>query len=81
MSIFFPWWIASPLIADPTYLSRNGEVSRVYFLCLVIHYLSLVLNSAITAFPVLARILTELDLLNNEVGVVVLSAGVGNDVW
>ncbi|GAA6056311.1 hypothetical protein NBRC10513_005620 [Rhodotorula toruloides] len=35
---------------------------------------------AITAFPVLARILTDEHLLQNYVGVVVLSAGVGNDV-
>ncbi|KAF7432803.1 K(+)/H(+) antiporter [Pleurotus ostreatus] len=34
----------------------------------------------ITAFPVLCRILTELKLLDTSVGVVVLSAGVGNDV-
>ncbi|KAI0638492.1 Sodium/hydrogen exchanger family-domain-containing protein [Trametes polyzona] len=34
----------------------------------------------ITAFPVLCRILTELQLLDTTVGVVVLSAGVGNDV-
>lgn len=34
----------------------------------------------ITAFPVLCRILTELKLLDTEVGLVVLSAGVGNDV-
>ncbi|EFR00744.1 hypothetical protein MGYG_03749 [Nannizzia gypsea CBS 118893] len=35
---------------------------------------------AITAFPVLCRILTELELLSTRVGVIVLSAGVGNDV-
>ncbi|RPB25878.1 hypothetical protein L211DRAFT_821785 [Terfezia boudieri ATCC MYA-4762] len=35
---------------------------------------------AITAFPVLARILTELKLLQSSVGTIVLSAGVGNDV-
>ncbi|KLJ06650.1 hypothetical protein EMPG_17862 [Blastomyces silverae] len=35
---------------------------------------------AITAFPVLCRILTELELLNTTVGEIVLSAGVGNDV-
>lgn len=35
---------------------------------------------AITAFPVLCRILTELNLLGTRVGVIVLSAGVGNDV-
>ena len=32
------------------------------------------------AFPVLCRILTELNLLHTQVGVVVLSAGVGNDI-
>ncbi|KAI9786527.1 MAG: K(+)/H(+) antiporter [Peltula sp. TS41687] len=35
---------------------------------------------AITAFPVLCRILTELKLLSTPVGMIVLSAGVGNDV-
>jgi len=35
---------------------------------------------SITAFPVLCRILTELKLLDTTVGVVVLSAGVGNDI-
>ncbi|KAI9741579.1 MAG: K(+)/H(+) antiporter [Claussenomyces sp. TS43310] len=35
---------------------------------------------AITAFPVLCRILTELKLLHTPVGVTVLAAGVGNDV-
>jgi Kef-type K+ transport system membrane component KefB len=35
---------------------------------------------SITAFPVLARILTELKLLQTVVGVIVLSAGVGNDI-
>lgn len=35
---------------------------------------------SITAFPVLCRILTELDLINSTVGIVVLSAGVGNDI-
>ncbi|KAK0315356.1 hypothetical protein LTR01_000654 [Friedmanniomyces endolithicus] len=34
---------------------------------------------SITAFPVLCRILTELKLLSTPVGVIVLSAGVGND--
>ena len=32
------------------------------------------------AFPVLCRILTELKLLMTPVGVIVLSAGVGNDI-
>ncbi|KAF2254929.1 K(+)/H(+) antiporter-like protein 1 [Trematosphaeria pertusa] len=35
---------------------------------------------AITAFPVLCRILTELKLLMTPVGIIVLSAGVANDV-
>lgn len=36
---------------------------------------------SITAFPVLCRILTELKLLHTAVGVTVLAAGVGNDIW
>ena len=36
--------------------------------------------TAITAFPVLCRILTSLHLLSTPVGVIVLSAGVANDV-
>ncbi|KAI0917070.1 hypothetical protein AcW2_007298 [Taiwanofungus camphoratus] len=35
---------------------------------------------SITAFPVLCRILTELKLLDTTVGIIVLSAGVANDV-
>jgi len=35
---------------------------------------------SITAFPVLCRILTELNLLGTPVGVTVLAAGVGNDI-
>jgi Kef-type K+ transport system membrane component KefB len=35
---------------------------------------------SITAFPVLCRILTELKLLSTPVGIIVLSAGVSNDV-
>jgi Kef-type K+ transport system membrane component KefB len=35
---------------------------------------------AITALPVLARILTELGLLRDRVGVIVLAAGIGNDL-
>ncbi|EME79703.1 uncharacterized protein MYCFIDRAFT_143206 [Pseudocercospora fijiensis CIRAD86] len=38
------------------------------------------LAMAITAFPVLARILMELDLLTSPVGLIALSAGVANDV-
>jgi Kef-type K+ transport system membrane component KefB len=35
---------------------------------------------SITAFPALCRILTELKLLDTAVGIVVLSAGVGNGI-
>ncbi|KAM7183869.1 k+ homeostasis protein kha1 [Rhypophila sp. PSN 637] len=36
--------------------------------------------TAITAFPVLCRILTSLKLLNTTVGVIVLTSGIANDV-
>ncbi|OKL58203.1 hypothetical protein UA08_06452 [Talaromyces atroroseus] len=45
-----------------------------------IYLLFIGIAMAITAFPVLCRILTELKLLHTNVGVIVLSAGVGNDV-
>jgi len=35
---------------------------------------------AITAFPVLCRILTSLKLLNTTVGVIMLTSGIANDV-
>ncbi|KAG8214381.1 Sodium/hydrogen exchanger family-domain-containing protein [Butyriboletus roseoflavus] len=35
---------------------------------------------SITAFPILCRILTELKLLDTHIGVIVVSAGVGNDI-
>lgn len=37
-------------------------------------------SSSITAFPVLGRILVDLKLMNDPVGVVVLASGVANDV-
>ncbi|KAJ7639440.1 Sodium/hydrogen exchanger family-domain-containing protein [Roridomyces roridus] len=52
----------------------NQTVNMGYFLLFV------AVAIGITAFPVLCRILTELKLLDTTVGVVVLSAGVGNDV-
>ncbi|EJD50751.1 hypothetical protein AURDEDRAFT_99595 [Auricularia subglabra TFB-10046 SS5] len=52
----------------------NPETSYPHFL------LFMGVCFAITAFPVLCRILTELQLLDTTVGVVVLSAGVGNDI-
>jgi len=45
-----------------------------------VYLLFIGVSFSITAFPVLARILTELKLLQTSVGVIVLSAGVGNDV-
>ncbi|MCJ1434555.1 K(+)/H(+) antiporter [Xylographa pallens] len=45
-----------------------------------VYMLFVAVAMAITAFPVLCRILTELKLLQTPVGVIVLSAGVSNDV-
>jgi Kef-type K+ transport system membrane component KefB len=52
----------------------EGNVNRGYFILFV------AVAVGITAFPVLCRILTEVKLLDTTVGVLVLSAGVGNDV-
>lgn len=63
-------------IAVPIYdnFVDKSKVSFGYFLLFVGVAIS------ITAFPVLCRILTELRLLDTDVGIIVLSAGVGNDV-
>lgn len=55
-------------------MSRNASPERLHKLTHSSRAFS------ITAFPVLARILTELKLLRQDVGVTVLAAGVGNDV-
>jgi Kef-type K+ transport system membrane component KefB len=61
-----------------------GAILYPKFIHPTVHFGYFILFTAvaigITAFPVLCRILTELKLLDTSVGVVVLSAGVGNDV-
>ena len=52
----------------------SDTVNRGYFILFV------AVAIGITAFPVLCRILTETRLLDTTVGVVTLSAGVGNDI-
>ncbi|KAI0774763.1 Sodium/hydrogen exchanger family-domain-containing protein [Trametes elegans] len=62
-------------VAVPIYHTfTDGTANFGYFILFV------AVAVGITAFPVLCRILTELKLLDTTVGVVVLSAGVGNDV-
>lgn len=52
----------------------SPEINFGYFILFV------AVSVGITAFPVLCRILSELKLLDTTVGVVVLAAGVGNDI-
>ena len=62
-------------IAVPLYHTFLPDtVNMAYFILFV------AVAVGITAFPVLCRILTELKLLDTSVGLVVLAAGVGNDV-
>ena len=62
-------------IAVPLYHTFISDtVSLGYFILFV------AVAVGITAFPVLCRILTELKLLDTNVGLIVLAAGVGNDV-
>ncbi|GMK56105.1 hypothetical protein CspeluHIS016_0211610 [Cutaneotrichosporon spelunceum] len=73
--IALPFAIGSG-IAVPIYndFVNKEQVSFGHFLLFICVALS------ITAFPVLCRILTATKLLDTKVGVIVLSAGVGNDV-
>ncbi|KAI0248731.1 cation/H+ exchanger [Lactifluus subvellereus] len=62
--------------AMATYLYHNFAEPSVNFG----HFILLVTVAvSITALPVLCRILTEVSLLGTDVGVVVLTAGIGND--
>lgn len=56
---------------------NDGEMVEISF---GVYALFIGTALAITAFPVLCRILTELKLLRSSVGVTVLAAGIGNDV-
>lgn len=60
------------LILYPAYADKDVEFG--HFL------LFTTIAVSITAFPILCRILTELGLFDTRLGVVVVSAGVGNDV-
>lgn len=73
--IALPFAISSG-IAVPVYDNYvdKDKVSFGHFLLFICVAMS------ITAFPVLCRILTATKLLDTKVGVIVLSAGVGNDV-
>ena len=62
-------------IAVPIYNNfADADVKYGYFILFV------AVAVGITAFPVLCRILTETRLLDTTVGVLALSAGIGNDV-
>lgn len=62
-------------VAVPIYHNFTDQSNEfghfVLFICV---------SMSITAFPVLCRILTATKLLDTQVGVIVLAAGVGNDV-
>lgn len=58
----------------------NKEFNDSQNINLAVFFIFIGTAFSITAFPVLARILTELKLLQENVGIVVLSAGVGNDI-
>ncbi|BEJ15485.1 hypothetical protein CspHIS471_0500900 [Cutaneotrichosporon sp. HIS471] len=73
--IALPFAIGSG-VAVPVYdnFVNKDKVTFGHFLLFICVAMS------ITAFPVLCRILTATKLLDTKVGVIVLSAGVGNDV-
>lgn len=77
-SLIFPFCLGVGLSAGlyNQYLDAE-ERERVSF---GVYCLFIGVAVAITAFPVLARILTELGLLRDRVGVVVLAAGISNDI-
>jgi len=72
--ITLPFALGSALSVPLYHHFVDPSVHFIYFMLFIgVAY-------SITAFPILCRILTELNLLDTTVGIVVLSAGVGNDV-
>ncbi|KAI9809231.1 MAG: hypothetical protein M1825_002522 [Sarcosagium campestre] len=61
-------------------INTSPDIPHTVNITFGVYMLFIGVAMAITAFPVLCRILTELKLLGTSVGLVVLSAGVGNDV-
>ncbi|TFK94283.1 hypothetical protein K466DRAFT_536505 [Polyporus arcularius HHB13444] len=72
--LIIPLGLGAALAVPIYHQFTDGTANFGYFVLFV------AVAVGITAFPVLCRILTELKLLDTTVGVVVLSAGVGNDV-
>ncbi|KAI9894192.1 MAG: K(+)/H(+) antiporter [Vezdaea aestivalis] len=66
-------------IAYGLYEQFKSEPGTVH-VSLGVYMLFIGVAMAITAFPVLCRILTEFDLLSTDVGLIVLAAGIANDV-
>ncbi|KAJ2897208.1 putative K(+) antiporter 1 [Zalerion maritima] len=60
-----------------SFRDEDGQVARISF---GVYALFIGTALSITAFPVLCRILSELNLFSTTVGMTVLAAGVGNDV-
>ncbi|OCH94296.1 hypothetical protein OBBRIDRAFT_831935 [Obba rivulosa] len=74
VGLFIPLGLGAALGIPLYHVFTDGSGDLGHFLLFV------AVAVGITAFPVLCRILTELQLLETTVGVVVLAAGVGNDV-
>ncbi|KAK9248625.1 Sodium/hydrogen exchanger family-domain-containing protein [Lipomyces tetrasporus] len=77
MALPFGFGVAVSYGLYRTYHLDDNESSPMSF---GLYALFIGVAMAITAFPVLARILTELKLLSTNVGTIVLSAGVSNDI-
>ncbi|KAF9266162.1 potassium:hydrogen antiporter [Marasmius fiardii PR-910] len=74
MGLIFPLGLGAAVGVGVYHQFVSPAVNFGYFLLFV------AVAVGITAFPVLCRILTECKLLHTTVGVVTLSAGIGNDV-
>lgn len=72
--LILPFGLGAALAVPIYHEFINKSVNYGFFILFV------AVAIGITAFPVLCRILTELQLLDTTVGVVTLAAGVGNDV-
>lgn len=68
------------LLAIPLYNSYANQDGATRYVKFSVFMVFIAVSISVTAFPVLCRILNELSLIKDRVGIVVLGAGIINDI-
>lgn len=68
------------LLAIPLYNTYGNQGSSTFHVKFTVFMVFIAVSISVTAFPVLCRILNELRLIRDRAGIVVLAAGIVNDI-